>query len=156
MVCHLQDLAFVASICLINRVLFPECDKEYNQLLSSFLAILLQLTTMTYGLPDAQWAHRRTKWLWDSFQQQGLQKIFEKSLLHENTLLQLANRPRVVPRMLVKKEKYNVLDAFYVSFFSTLQDETPKPLAVLRFFVVSLPVSRSSMKPSLNPTRGST
>ena len=114
-----------------------ECDKECDQLLRSFVAILLQMTTMTDGLPKAQWAHLRTKWLWDSFQQE-LQKIFDKSLLHENKLLQLANRPGVVPQMFmnaahrssffeVVKEKYNVLDAFYVNFFSTLQDETESP-----------------------------
>lgn len=114
-----------------------DCDKECDQLLSSFVAILVQITTLTDGLPDAQWAHQRTKWLWDSYQQ-GMQKIFNKSLQHENKLLQLANRPGVVPQMFmnaahrssffeVVKEKYNVLDAFYVAFFSTLQDETENP-----------------------------
>ena len=114
-----------------------DCDKECDQLLSSFVAILVQITALTDGLPDAQWAHQRTKWLWDSYQQ-GMQKIFNKSLQHENKLLQLANRPGVVPQMFmnaahrssffeVVKEKYYVLDAFYVAFFSTLQDETENP-----------------------------
>ena len=114
-----------------------DCNKECDQLLTVFVAILLQITTLTDGLPDAEWAHLRTKRLWDSYEN-GLQKILMKSLQHEGTLLQLASRPGVVPNLFMNaahrfsfyeviKEKYHVLDAFYIAFFSTLQDEIGNP-----------------------------
>ena len=114
-----------------------ECDKECDTLLSAFVTTLLQITTLTDGLPDAEWAHVRTKRLWD-FYEEGVQKILQKSLQHEGKLLQLASRPGVVPQMFmnavhrssfreVVSEKYHVLESFYVAFFSTIQDETENP-----------------------------
>ena len=114
-----------------------ECDKECDQLLSAFTGILIDITFLTDSLPGAEWAHTRTNRLWDFFYR-VVQRILDQSLLHENKLLQLANRPGVVPLMFmnaahrssfydVVKVKYNILNSFYSVFLSTLQDDTEKP-----------------------------
>lgn len=114
-----------------------DCNNACDQFLTLFVSILLQITTLTDGLPNAEWAHLRTKRLWESYEN-GLQKILHKSLQHEAKLLQLANRPGVVPALFMNaahrfsfyeviKEKYSVLDALYVAFFSTLQEEIGNP-----------------------------
>jgi hypothetical protein len=110
-----------------------DCDKECDQILNVIASLIMDLTTLVDGIPDARWAHLRTKRLWTSFEV-GAQKILTKTLLHEGKLLQLANRPGVVPQMFLNaahrssvydlvKEKFQVIEALCLALDATIQDE---------------------------------
>jgi hypothetical protein len=92
------------------------CNNECEQLPPLLVSILLQITTLTDGLPSAEWAHARTKRLWESYEH-GLQKILNKSLQHEGKLLQLANRPGVVPTLFMNA-------AHRFSFYEVIRKST--------------------------------
>jgi hypothetical protein len=115
-----------------------KCDTECDDLLTAIATMLLQMTTLTDGLPSAQWAHTRTASLWQSYEK-GVQSILKMSLQHEAKLLQLANRPGVVPQLFMNAahrasfrnlvhEKTRVLGEIYTEFFTALcTDESYMP-----------------------------